>query len=166
VAVASNYLRRDDCTAAILRQLSTAGIPSTGTVCPPTIPCTFLYSRPPITTHTWFASGYRRRSRRLPVVVDVLDTTAHVRCPPGYVCVTRVVSSPLPPGVGCLRYLRVLLLAVSNVLGVAPIGLGHPSSCGLPPCTPLFKWVSFLLFVVVVRPFAFEGSWLLAAGVA
>jgi hypothetical protein len=65
----------------------------------------------------------------------------------------------------------VLLLAVSNVLGVAPIGLGYPSSCGLPPCTPLFKWVSFLLFdIVAIRrrrpPFAFEGSWLLAAGVS
>ena len=31
-----------------------------------------------LTTHTWFASGYRRRSRRLPVVVDVLDTTIFI----------------------------------------------------------------------------------------
>jgi hypothetical protein len=31
-----------------------------------------------LTTHTWFASGYRRRSRRLPVVVDVLDTTVFI----------------------------------------------------------------------------------------
>jgi hypothetical protein len=44
-------------------------------MCPPTIPCTFLYSR---LTHTWFASGYRQLSRRLPVVVDVLDTTIFI----------------------------------------------------------------------------------------
>jgi hypothetical protein len=33
-----------------------------------------------LTTHrgTWFASGYRRRSRRLPVVVDVLHTTIFI----------------------------------------------------------------------------------------
>ena len=78
-----------------------------------------------LTTHTWFASGYRRRSRRLPVVVDVLDTT---------IFITILLARPFGEVVLQLLFWYV----VSSCHGLSPWcccchRLSHPGPAPSPP---------------------------------
>jgi hypothetical protein len=81
-----------------------------------------------------------------PVQADCVCTrcaarVAHACCPTGYVCVSQLPAAS--HSVGCLgAFVYSFLLCPKRTGCIIYIALyrliGYPSSCGLPPCTPLF----------------------------